>query len=74
MFSKIRLDARTQAITMNEIFRRPQSDIKARVTVSVCLWTGSQVGFVSFTHRFGLQSTFGTSGTDMQVISFVKTF
>ena len=57
---------------MNEIFRRPQSDIKARVTVSV--WTGSQVGFVSFTHRFGLQSTFGTSGTDIQVISFVKTF
>ena len=40
--------ARTQAITMNEIFRRPQSDIKARVTVSV--WTGIQVGFVSFIH------------------------
>ena len=64
--------AHTQAITMNEIFRRPQSDIKARVTVSV--WTGSQVGFVSFTHRFGLQSTFGTSRTDMQVISFDKSF
>ena len=57
---------------MNETFRRPQSDIKARVTVSV--WTGSQVGFVSFAHRFGLQSTFGTSRTDMQVISFVKSF
>ena len=57
---------------MNEIFRCPQSDIKELVTVSV--WTGGQVGFVSFTHRFGLQSTFGTSGTDMQVISFVKSF
>ena len=66
------LRARTQAITINEIFRRPRADIKARVTVSV--WTGSQVGLVSFTHRFGLQSTFGTSRTDMQLISFVKSF
>ena len=52
--------ARTQAITMNETFRCPQSDIKARVTVSV--WTGSQVGFVSITHRFGLQSTLAQAG------------